>query len=55
VGALFNLLDTEQVLTVHVMFLPLAVALAVGLHLLLVRLRGVCPPIDGETSEEVTP
>lgn len=53
VGAFFNLLDTQQVLTMHVMVLPLTVALVVGVHILLVRVRGVCPPIDEEDREEV--
>lgn len=53
-GAFLNLLDTQQVLTMHVMVLPLAVALVVGIHILLVRLRGVCPPIGEEAREEVT-
>ena len=52
-GAFFNLLDTQQVLTMHVMVLPLALALVVGIHILLVRLRGVCPPIDEEALDEV--
>lgn len=52
-GAFFNLLDTQQVLTMHVMVLPLAVALVVGIHILLVRFRGVCPPIGEEARDEV--
>jgi hypothetical protein len=45
-GAFFNVLDTGQVLTVHVVVLPLTVALLVGVHIVLVRLRGVCPPLE---------
>jgi hypothetical protein len=51
VGAFLNLLDTQQVLTVHVVVLPLAVAIVVAIHILLVRRRGVCPPIGEEASE----
>ena len=44
VGAFVNVLDTGQMLTVHVVVLPLTVALLVTLHIVLVRVRGVCPP-----------
>jgi len=51
VGAFLNLLDTQQVLTIHVLVLPLTVAVVVAVHILLVRRRGVCPPIGSETEE----
>jgi len=51
VGAFLNLLDTQQVLTVHVVVLPLTVAVVVAIHILLVRRRGVCPPIGEEAPE----
>lgn len=56
-GAFLNLLNTQQVLTIHVLVLPLAVALVVAIHLLLVRRRGVCPPVGEEAPvpEEVAP
>jgi quinol-cytochrome oxidoreductase complex cytochrome b subunit len=48
IGAFLNLLNTQQVLTLHVLVLPLTVAAVVGIHILLVRRRGVCPPIGSE-------
>lgn len=48
VGGLLNLLDTQQVLTLHVLLLPATVAIVVAVHILLVRRRGVCPPIEDE-------
>ena len=60
VGGFFNLLDTQQALTLHIVVFPLAVGLVVAVHLLMVRGRGVCPPIeeptgtDGRDVEEVT-
>jgi hypothetical protein len=44
VGAFLNVLNTGQMLTVHVVVLPLTIVLLVTLHIVLVRLRGVCPP-----------
>jgi hypothetical protein len=45
VGSILNLLDTGQVLTIHVLALPLTVSVVLAVHILLVRQRGVCPPI----------
>jgi ubiquinol-cytochrome c reductase cytochrome b subunit len=45
IGAFFNVADFGQMLLWHVVLLPLALGLIVLLHLLLVRLRGVVPPI----------
>jgi quinol-cytochrome oxidoreductase complex cytochrome b subunit len=44
-GAFWNVLDVGQMLLWHVMLLPLAVGVIVVLHVILVRLRGVVPPI----------
>jgi ubiquinol-cytochrome c reductase cytochrome b subunit len=46
VGAWFNVLNTGQMLLWHVLLLPLAVGVLVVLHVLLVRRRGVVPPLD---------
>jgi len=46
IGAFFNLLNTGQILTIHVIVLPLAVLLFVAVHLLLVRKHGIAPPYD---------
>ena len=43
-GAFWNVLNFGQMLMWHIVLLPLLVALVVGLHVLLVRRRGVVPP-----------
>ena len=52
VGAFWNVLNLGQMLLWHIMLLPLGVGIIVVLHVVLVRLRGVAPPIgigaDGE-------
>jgi quinol---cytochrome c reductase cytochrome b subunit, bacillus type len=45
VGAFFNVLNYGQMLLWHVVLLPLVVAILIGGHILLVRRRGVCPPL----------
>jgi len=45
VGAFFNVLNFGQMLLWHVLLLPVAVAAIVGLHLLMVRHRGVVRPL----------
>jgi ubiquinol-cytochrome c reductase cytochrome b subunit len=55
-GAFWNVLNLGQMLLWHIMLLPLAVAIIVVLHVILVRLRGVVPPIgvgpDGEPTSD---
>ncbi|MEI6727374.1 MAG: cytochrome b N-terminal domain-containing protein [Actinomycetes bacterium] len=46
IGAFFNLLNTGQMLTVHVVLLPMVVLVVVAVHLLLVRKHGIAPPYD---------
>jgi ubiquinol-cytochrome c reductase cytochrome b subunit len=46
IGAWFNVTDLGQVMLLHVALLPLVVGAIVVLHVLLVRKRGVVPPID---------
>ena len=48
VGSFFNPLNFGQMLLWHVLLLPLAVALLVAVHILLVRRRGVVPPLPVE-------
>jgi quinol---cytochrome c reductase cytochrome b subunit, bacillus type len=59
VGAWFNVLNTGQMLLWHVLLLPLVVGVLVVLHVLLVRRRGVVPPLDapapGDPAREVSP
>ena len=52
VGSFFNPLNFGQMLLWHVLLLPLAVALLVAGHILLVRRRGVVPPLPAEPSAE---
>jgi ubiquinol-cytochrome c reductase cytochrome b subunit len=49
IGAFFNVLNFGQMLLWHVVLLPLAAGLLIGWHVLLVRRRGVCPPLPGKT------
>ncbi len=59
-GAIFNVTNFGQMLMWHIMLLPLAVVLIVGVHVLLVRRRGVVPPFAptdhsiGEIKEAAT-
>jgi len=50
VGAFFNVLNFGQMYGIHVMLIPIAIVFLVGLHLVLVRLKGVVKPI-GRGSE----
>jgi quinol-cytochrome oxidoreductase complex cytochrome b subunit len=43
-GAIFNVTNFGQMLMWHIVLLPLAVVVLVGIHVLLVRRRGVVPP-----------
>ena len=51
VGAYFNTTDFGQMYTYHVLLLPVAVLALVTWHILLVRRRGVVPPIQRAVSE----
>jgi quinol-cytochrome oxidoreductase complex cytochrome b subunit len=47
-GALWNVLNFGQMLMWHIVLLPIVVAAIAGLHVLLVRRRGIVPPFaDG--------
>lgn len=45
-GAVWNVLNFGQMLMWHIVLLPIVVALIVGLHVLLVRRRGIVPPFE---------
>jgi quinol-cytochrome oxidoreductase complex cytochrome b subunit len=45
-GAVFNVLNTGQMLVWHIMLLPLIVGVLVVTHVILVRRHGVVPPFD---------
>lgn len=46
VGAWFNVANLGQILMWHITLLPLAVAVVVALHVVLVRMHGVVPPLE---------
>jgi len=51
IGAFFNVLNFGQMYGIHVMMLPVFVIALVGVHVLMVRIRGVVRPIDDGGSE----
>lgn len=51
-GAYFNVLNLGQMLMWHIVLLPLGAVLLTAVHVVLVRLKGVVPPI--ELTAEVT-
>ena len=51
VGAWFNVANLGQNLLMHVFLMPAVVALFVVIHVLLVRVHGVVPPIEAATVE----
>ncbi len=46
VGGFFNILNFGQIYGLHIVLLPLLLAALIGLHLYLVRSKGVVTPID---------
>ena len=50
-GAFFNVLNLGQMLMWHIVLLPIAVIALVGLHVLLVRIKGVVPPYEENVGE----
>ena len=48
IGAWFNVLDTGQMVLFHVALLPLAVGAITLVHVILVRRKGVVPPLDAK-------
>jgi hypothetical protein len=52
VGSRFNVMNLGQMVLWHVSLLPLVVGVIVAIHLLLVRRRGVVPPIDAADPRE---
>ena len=51
VGAWFDVADLGQIFTWHIVLLPLAVAVVVMLHVLLVRMHGVVPPLEASETD----
>jgi ubiquinol-cytochrome c reductase cytochrome b subunit len=52
-GAFWNVLDVGQMMLWHVTLLPIGVGLIAVLHVVLVRIRGVVPPIGVDTDGNV--
>ncbi|MGO4103736.1 cytochrome b N-terminal domain-containing protein [Leifsonia sp. YAF41] len=56
IGAWFNVANLGQIFMWHITLLPLAVAAIVALHVVLVRMHGVVPPLDAaETDSQLQP
>lgn len=51
IGAIVNPMNFGQALMLHISLVPLALVLLVGVHVLLVRARGVVPPIDARPED----
>lgn len=49
IGAFFNVMNFGQMLAWHIVLLPAAVCILVALHVLLVRVRGVVPPLPARS------
>jgi len=55
IGSWFNVVDLGQNLLIHVFLLPAILGVLVAIHLLLVRVHGIVPPIDAaEVVERMT-
>jgi len=52
IGAFFNLLNFGQMYGFHIVLLPLLLILLIGMHLLLVRIRGIVRPYALTVAEE---
>jgi ubiquinol-cytochrome c reductase cytochrome b subunit len=46
IGAFFNTMNFGQALMLHIVFVPLVLVAIIALHILMVRLRGVVPPME---------
>jgi hypothetical protein len=51
IGAFFNVMNFGQMLMWHIVLIPIVLIAIVGAHVLLVRMRGVSPPIDAHAAE----
>jgi len=52
-GAYWNVLNMGQMLMWHIVLFPIAVVVLVGLHVLLVRIKGVVPPFEEPAKAKV--
>ena len=56
IGAWFNVADFGQMFMWHITLLPIAVGAVVALHVVLVRMHGVVPPLESaETDAQLLP
>ena len=51
IGAWFNVANLGQIFMWHIVLLPLAVGVVVALHVVLIRAKGVVPPIDAANTD----
>ena len=51
IGAFVNTMNFGQALMLHIVFVPLVLALLIGVHVALVRIRGVVHPIDADPGD----
>ena len=51
-GAYFNLLNFGQMLMWHIVLLPLVLVFLVGVHVVLVRIKGVVPPFEENAGQQ---
>jgi ubiquinol-cytochrome c reductase cytochrome b subunit len=49
-GAFFNVLNLGQMLMWHIVLLPIAAVVLTGLHVLMVRVKGVVPPFADDAT-----
>jgi ubiquinol-cytochrome c reductase cytochrome b subunit len=52
-GAFFNVMNFGQMLMWHIVLLPIVIAVIVVIHILLVRRRGIVPPIELDANGKV--
>ncbi|TFB94053.1 cytochrome b N-terminal domain-containing protein [Cryobacterium sp. HLT2-28] len=56
IGAWFNVANLGQIFMFHIILLPLAVGAVVALHVVLVRMHGVVPPLEAaDTDAQLQP
>ena len=53
-GAFWNVLNLGQMLMWHIVLLPLVAVALTGLHVVLVRIKGVVPPFEENAAAEVS-
>ncbi|HEU6439944.1 MAG TPA: cytochrome b N-terminal domain-containing protein [Terriglobales bacterium] len=52
IGSFFNVLNFGQMYGLHIALLPMLIATLVGVHVLLVRMKGVVRPIDSQQTAQ---